>query len=106
MPRVRVPRGRTGSPARPHPALARPYQAPGPHDEPLRDALGAGSQSSHLARPPAPTAHPWNTRLTTPAPILLHPFLSQNRRNTSQRVELMKYNPYLRKHTLHRELKK
>ena len=32
--------------------------------------------------------------------------LSQNRRNTSQRVELMKYNPYLRKHTLHRELKK
>jgi large subunit ribosomal protein L33 len=31
---------------------------------------------------------------------------SQNRRNTSQRLELMKYNPYLRKHTLHRELKK
>ena len=30
----------------------------------------------------------------------------KNRRNTSQRVELMKYNPYLRKHTLHRELKK
>ncbi|ACO66806.1 predicted protein [Micromonas commoda] len=30
----------------------------------------------------------------------------KNRRNTSQRLELMKYNPYLRKHTLHRELKK
>jgi ribosomal protein L33 len=31
---------------------------------------------------------------------------TQNRRNTSERLELMKYNPYLRKHTLHRELKK
>ncbi|EEH52029.1 uncharacterized protein MICPUCDRAFT_22690, partial [Micromonas pusilla CCMP1545] len=30
----------------------------------------------------------------------------KNRRNTSGRLELMKYNPYLRKHTLHRELKK
>jgi len=30
----------------------------------------------------------------------------QNRRNTSQRIELMKYNPFLKKHTLHRELKK
>ena len=30
----------------------------------------------------------------------------QNRRNTSGRMELMKYNPFLRKHTLHRELKK
>jgi ribosomal protein L33 len=33
-------------------------------------------------------------------------FDSQNRRNTSQRLELMKYNPFLQKHTLHRELKK
>ena len=33
-------------------------------------------------------------------------FAPQNRRNTSERLELMKYNPYLRKHTLHRELKK
>ncbi len=31
---------------------------------------------------------------------------AQNRRNTSQRLELMKYNPYMKKHTLHRELKK
>ena len=31
---------------------------------------------------------------------------TQNRRNTSQRLELMKYNPYMKKHTLHRELKK
>eukprot|EP00227_Mantoniella_beaufortii_P018802 CAMPEP_0197592382 /NCGR_PEP_ID=MMETSP1326-20131121/15064_1 /TAXON_ID=1155430 /ORGANISM="Genus nov. species nov., Strain RCC2288" /LENGTH=110 /DNA_ID=CAMNT_0043158073 /DNA_START=50 /DNA_END=382 /DNA_ORIENTATION=+ len=30
----------------------------------------------------------------------------KNRRNTSARIELMKYNSYLRKHTLHRELKK
>ena len=30
----------------------------------------------------------------------------KNRRNTSQRLELMKYNPYMKKHTLHRELKK
>ncbi|CAL56870.1 Ribosomal protein L33 [Ostreococcus tauri] len=30
----------------------------------------------------------------------------KNRRNTSQRIELMKYNPFLKKHTLHRELKK
>ena len=41
-----------------------------------------------------------------PPPNPPPPILSQNRRNTSQRVELMKYNPYLRKHTLHRELKK
>ena len=33
-------------------------------------------------------------------------FFAQNRRNTSQRLELMKYNPYMKKHTLHRELKK
>jgi len=32
--------------------------------------------------------------------------IAQNRRNTSARIELMKYNPFLRKHTLHRELKK
>ena len=31
---------------------------------------------------------------------------AQNRRNTSQRIELMKYNPFLKRHTLHRELKK
>jgi ribosomal protein L33 len=30
----------------------------------------------------------------------------KNRRNNSQRIELMKYNPYMKKHTLHRELKK
>lgn len=29
----------------------------------------------------------------------------KNRRNTQGRVELMKYNPVLRKHTLHREIK-
>ena len=29
----------------------------------------------------------------------------KNRRNTTQRLELKKYNPVLRKHTLHREIK-
>lgn len=29
----------------------------------------------------------------------------KNRRNTSGRLELKKYNPVLRKHTLHREIK-
>ena len=43
-----------------------------------------------------------DTRLT---PFHVRP-RPQNRRNTSERLELMKYNPYLRRHTLHRELKK
>jgi large subunit ribosomal protein L33 len=30
---------------------------------------------------------------------------TKNKKNTPKRVELMKYNPYLRKHTLHREIK-
>lgn len=29
----------------------------------------------------------------------------QNRKNTSSRLELMKYNKYLRRYTLHREIK-
>lgn len=29
----------------------------------------------------------------------------KNKKNTPKRLELMKYNPYLRKHTLHREVK-
>jgi large subunit ribosomal protein L33 len=29
----------------------------------------------------------------------------KNKRNTPKRLELMKYNPYLRKYTLHREVK-
>lgn len=29
----------------------------------------------------------------------------KNKRNTPKRLELMKYNPYLKKHTLHREVK-
>jgi len=29
----------------------------------------------------------------------------KNKKNTSARLELMKYNKYLRKHTLHREIK-
>jgi large subunit ribosomal protein L33 len=30
---------------------------------------------------------------------------TKNRRNTTGRIELKKYNPVLRKHTLHREIK-
>lgn len=30
---------------------------------------------------------------------------SKNRRNTTGRLELKKYNPVLRKHTLHKEIK-
>ena len=30
----------------------------------------------------------------------------QNRRNNPDRMEIMKYNKYLKKHTLHREIKK
>jgi len=30
---------------------------------------------------------------------------TKNRRNTTGRMELRKYNPVLRKHTLHREIK-
>ncbi len=29
----------------------------------------------------------------------------KNRRNTTARLELKKYNPYLRRHTLHKEIK-
>ncbi len=30
---------------------------------------------------------------------------SQNRKNTPERLELMKYNPNMRRHTLHKEVK-
>lgn len=30
---------------------------------------------------------------------------TKNKKNTTGRLELMKYNPYLRRHTLHREIK-
>lgn len=30
---------------------------------------------------------------------------TKNRKNTSQRVELKKYNPILKKHTVHKEIK-
>lgn len=29
----------------------------------------------------------------------------KNKKNTPKRLELMKYNPYLKRHTLHREVK-
>jgi large subunit ribosomal protein L33 len=30
---------------------------------------------------------------------------NKNKKNTPDRIELMKYNPFLRKHTLHKEIK-
>lgn len=30
---------------------------------------------------------------------------TKNKKNTPERIELMKYNPRLRRHTLHREIK-
>ncbi|MBR4267341.1 MAG: 50S ribosomal protein L33 [Bacteroidales bacterium] len=30
---------------------------------------------------------------------------TKNKKNTTQRLELKKYNPYLKKYTLHREIK-
>jgi len=30
---------------------------------------------------------------------------SKNRKNSPNRLEMMKYNPFLRRHTLHREVK-
>ena len=30
---------------------------------------------------------------------------TKNKKNTTGRLELMKYNPFLRRHTLHREIK-
>ena len=30
---------------------------------------------------------------------------TKNKKNTSERIELKKYNPILRKHTLHKEIK-
>jgi large subunit ribosomal protein L33 len=29
----------------------------------------------------------------------------KNKKNTTERIELMKYNPFLKKHTLHKEVK-
>ena len=41
------------------------------------------------------TESPGTSRYTT----------TKNRRNTTERLELKKYNPVLRKHTIHREVK-
>ena len=41
----------------------------------------------------------------TEAPGTSRPATMKNRRNTTARLELKKYNPTLRKHTLHREIK-
>ena len=36
-------------------------------------------------------------------PLSLSPL--QNKKNTPERMELMKYNPFLKRHTLHKEIK-
>jgi large subunit ribosomal protein L33 len=33
-------------------------------------------------------------------------YTEKNRRNTPERLELRKYNPYLKRYTIHREIKK
>ena len=73
-----------------------------------RAAKDASRPARSPRRSPAPDAHhaPREHPTDVAPPQSSSSHLSQNRRNTSQRVELMKYNPYLRKHTLHRELKK
>jgi large subunit ribosomal protein L33 len=30
---------------------------------------------------------------------------TKNKRNTPKRIEIMKYNPFLRRHTMHKEIK-
>jgi len=59
-----------------------------------------------IKSPPTPTAPPPRS-LTPPPPLLPVPVCCdpQNRRNTPERLELMKYNKNLRKYTLHREIK-
>ena len=65
------------------------------------------SRPARSPRLPTPgSRRPSMEHSTDDSPTQSSSHLPQNRRNTSQRVELMKYNPYLRKHTLHRELKK
>ncbi len=41
----------------------------------------------------------------TEAPGTSRYVTTKNRRNTPERLQLKKYNPVLRKHTLHREIK-
>lgn len=41
----------------------------------------------------------------TEAPGTSRYVTTKNRRNTTERLEMKKYNPKLRKHTLHREIK-
>ena len=79
---------------------------PGPR---VSRAAKDASRPARSPRPPTPGSRRPSMEHSTddaPRPNPPPPILPQNRRNTSQRVELMKYNPYLRKHTLHRELKK
>lgn len=44
-----------------------------------------------------------HARLSLTFPAL--PSVAQNRKNTPERLELMKYNPNLRRYTLHKEVK-
>jgi hypothetical protein len=37
--------------------------------------------------------------------LCLSPFLPQNRKNTPDKLEMMKYNKFLRRRTLHKEIK-
>ena len=78
----------------------------------LRTPAGATGAAAALARcgsePPSESWRAlWPRRCTRlVARFLTRTHAPQNRRNTPGRIELMKYNRYLRRMTLHREVKK
>ncbi len=41
----------------------------------------------------------------TDIPGISRYYTQKNRKNTPERLELKKYNPYLKKHTVHKEIK-
>ncbi len=41
----------------------------------------------------------------TGVPGISRYYTTKNKKNTPERLELRKYNPYLRRHTIHREIK-
>lgn len=71
-----------------------------------RARLGAGRQRVRAG--PVSPALPGRQLVAMPvdrAPLPAPAFLLQNRRNHPERLELKKFNPHLRRYTLHREIK-
>ena len=79
-----------------------PVLGPCPSKEPLspRSAESlAISSSRQLANSPS-------RQLTRFAPVVAPQYTTQkSKKNTPERIEMKKYNKYLRRHTLHREIK-